>query len=79
MDGRKGTLLLDIDGGYEVNMGWIDTTNLTAGHYVLVLVPCETATVLRPDVDLGVVQPGGIATHASSVSGPVSIEFDIGP
>jgi hypothetical protein len=77
LDARKETLLLDTGGRYELNAGWIDTTNLENGHYVLTLVPSDRATILRSDVDLGVAQPGGIATRANSVSGPVSIEFDV--
>jgi hypothetical protein len=45
---------------------------------VLTLVPSDRATILRSDVDLSVSQSGGIVTYANSVSGPVSIEFDIG-
>jgi hypothetical protein len=78
MDARKETLLLDTGGAYELNYAWVDRTNLAPGHYVLVLVPGEKATLLRSDVDLSVAQPGGIVTYASSVSGPVSLEFDIG-
>ncbi len=74
---RKDELLLDIDGDYELSVGWIDTTNLAPGHYVLVLVPGETAMVLRPDVDLSVPQIGSVVTYAASVSGPVSTEFDV--
>ena len=70
-------MLLDIDGDYELSVGWIDTTNLAPGHYVLVLVPGETAMVLRSDVDLSVPQIGNVVTYAGSVSGPVSIEFDV--
>jgi hypothetical protein len=58
-------------------VGWIDTTNLAPGHYVLLPVPGDTATVLRSDADLSVWQPGGIVTYANSVSAPVSIEFDV--
>jgi hypothetical protein len=78
MDARKETLLLDTGAAYELNCGCVDTTNLSPGHYVLTLVPSSIVTVLRSDVDLGVAQPGGIVTRANSVSGPVSIEFDIG-
>jgi hypothetical protein len=78
MDARKETLLLDTSGAYELNYGWVDTTNLSPGHYVLTLVPSSIVTVLRSDVDLGVAQPGGIVTYANSVSGPVSLEFDVG-
>jgi hypothetical protein len=78
MDARKETLLPDTGGAYELNHGSVDTMNLSPGHYVLTLVPSSIVTVLRSDVDLGVAQPGGIVTYANSVSGPVSVEFDIG-
>ena len=78
LEGRKQALLLNTTGDYELNAGWIDTTNLSPGHYVLTLVPDSRAKVLDPAVDLSVAQPGGLVLPANSVSGSVSIEFDIG-
>ncbi len=51
--------------------------NLAAGHYVLVLVPADTLTVLRSDVDLSVPHGGNVVTYAGSVSGLVQVSFDI--
>jgi len=60
MAGRKDVLLFDPDGQYELSAGSIDTTDLAPGHYTLVLVPQPTVNVLRSDVDLSVVQTGGV-------------------
>jgi len=78
LEARKQTLLLNTTGDYELNAGWIDTTNLALERYVLTFVPDSRAKVLDPAVDLSVDQPGGLVLPANSVSGPVSIEFDIG-
>ena len=77
LDDRKDELLLDEQWEYELNVGWIDTTNLEPGHYVLVLVPGDTITVLRSDVDLSVTQIGSVVAPTAAVSGPDAIAFDV--
>ena len=74
---RKDELLWNANGAYDLHKGSIDTTNLAPGHYVLTLVPGDLVTVLRSDVDLSVQAEGNVVTQATSVSGAVSIEFDI--
>ncbi len=74
---RKETLLFNAEGEYELTDGWIDTTDLAAGHYVLLLVPSPAAMVLRSDVDLSQPVGTGVLKYADSVSGPVGVEFDV--
>jgi hypothetical protein len=74
---RRSVLLLDANGQYELNVGWLDTTNVAPGHYVLVLVPSDSISVLRSDVDLSVKQIGGVIAPTAAVSAPDSIAFDV--